>query len=67
MKLNYLKSEVKKLKEEIYFTDEELEILEYWNLDYSLTKIADLTHLSTRTVSRRKKSIKDKLDKIKSQ
>ena len=63
MKLNYTKSEVKKLKEELYFTQQEEQILEYWNLDYSVVQIADKLNVSTSTVSRRKKNIRDKINK----
>jgi predicted DNA-binding protein (UPF0251 family) len=63
LKLNYTKSEINKFKEEIYFTEDELEALEYWMLDYSLNKMADKMHLSTRTISRRKRSILDKINR----
>lgn len=65
MKLNYTKDEVKRIKEQLYLTEDEEEILEYWMLDYSNTKIADLVKLSTRTISRRKNSILEKINKIK--
>ena len=66
MKLNYTKSEVKSMKEEIYFTDDELKVLEMWILDYSLVQMADKLTLSTRTISRRKESILNKINKMKS-
>lgn len=66
MKLNYTKSEVKSMKEEIYFTDDELKVLEMWILDYSLIQMADKLTLSTRTISRRKESILNKINKMKS-
>lgn len=66
MKLNYTKSEVKSMKEEIYFTDDELKVLEMWILDYSLIQMADKLKLSTRTISRRKESILNKINKMKS-
>lgn len=65
MKLNYTKDEVKKLKEKIYFTQQEEQILEYWNLDYSIVMIADKLNISTSTVTRRKKEIRNKIDRIK--
>lgn len=64
MKLNYTKEEVKFLQEKIYFTEEELKILEYWVLDYTIVKMADLLNISTRTVNRRKKRIRDKLKRL---
>ena len=63
MKLHYTKSEVNKLQEEIYFTDDELEILKCWILDYSLVQMSDKIKRSTRTVSRIKKSILEKINK----
>lgn len=65
MKLNYTKDEVKKLKERLYFTQQEEQILEYWNLDYSIVMIADKLNISTSTVTRRKREIKNKIDRIK--
>lgn len=64
MKLNYTKEEVKLLKEKLYFTPQEEQILEYWNLDYSVVMIADKLNISTSTVTRRKKSIRDKINKL---
>lgn len=54
------------MKEEIYFTDDELKVLEMWILDYSLIQMADKLTLSTRTISRRKESILNKINKMKS-
>lgn len=65
MKLNYTKDEVKKLKERLYFTQQEEQILEYWNLDYSIVMIADKLNISTSTVTRRKREIRNKIDRIK--
>lgn len=66
MKLNYSKPEVKCFKEHIYFTEDELKVLEMWVLDYSLIQMADELTLSTRTISRRKQSILEKINKMKS-
>lgn len=65
MKLNYTKDEVKKLKEKLYFTQQEEQILEYWNLDYSIVMIASKLNISTSTVTRRKREIRNKIDRIK--
>lgn len=65
MKLNYTKDEVKSLKEKLYFTSQEEQILEYWNLDYSVVMIADKLNISTSTVTRRKREIRNKIDRIK--
>lgn len=66
MKLNYTKPEVEKIKNNVFFTEDEEQILKYWLLDYSMTKIADIMKLSTSTISRRKKNILNKIDKAKS-
>lgn len=66
MKLNYTKPEVEKIKNNVFFTEDEEQILKYWLLDYSITKIADIMKLSTSTISRRKKNILNKIDKAKS-
>lgn len=66
MKLNYTKPEVEKIKNNVFFTEDEEQILKYWLLDYSMTKIADIMKLSTSTISRRKKNILNKIDKVKS-
>lgn len=63
MKINYTKSEVERLKSEIYFTKDELKILEYWLLDYSIVQMAEELKLSTSTISRRKKTIREKINK----
>lgn len=66
MKLNYTKPEVEKIKNNVFFTEDEEQILKYWLLDYSMTKIADIMKLSTSTISKRKKNILNKIDKAKS-
>lgn len=65
MKLNYTKEEVKNLKDKLYFTQQEEQILEYWNLDYSVVMIADKLNISTSTVTRRKREIRNKIEKLK--
>lgn len=67
MKLNYSKPEIKCFKEHIYFTKDELKVLEMWMLDYSIVQMADKLTLSTRTISRRKKSILDKINNMRLQ
>lgn len=66
MKLNYTKAEVEKIKDSVFFTEDEELVLKYWLLDYSMTKISDIMKLSTSTISRRKKNILNKIDKAKS-
>lgn len=67
MKLNYTKPEVEKIKDSVFFTEDEELVLKYWLLDYSMTKISDIMKLSTSTISRRKKNILNKIDKVKSE
>lgn len=66
MKLNYTKAEVEKIKDSVFFTEDEELVLKYWLLDYSMTKMSDIMKLSTSTISRRKKNILDKINKVKS-
>ena len=66
MKLNYTKPEVEKIKDSVFFTEDEELVLKYWLLDYSITKISDIMKLSTSTISRRKKNILNKINKVKS-
>lgn len=65
MKLTYTRQEVKEIEEKSYFTDEEKQILEYWLLDYSIVEMSDKMKLSTSTISRRKKSILNKIKSLK--
>jgi DNA-binding NarL/FixJ family response regulator len=65
LKLTYTRQEVKEIEEKSYFTDEEKQILEYWLLDYSIVEMSDKMKLSTSTISRRKKSILNKIKSLK--
>lgn len=65
MKLTYTRQEVKEIEEKSYFTDEEKQILEYWLLDYSIVEMSDKMRLATSTISRRKKSILNKIKSLK--
>lgn len=65
MKLTYTRQEVKEIEGKSYFTDEEKQILEYWLLDYSIVEMSDKMKLSTSTISRRKKSILNKIKSLK--
>ena len=60
-----VRQEVKEIEEKSYFTDEEKQILEYWLLDYSIVEMSDKMKLSTSTISRRKKSILNKIKSLK--
>lgn len=66
-KLNYTKNEVDFFKSQIYFTEDEEKVLEMWLLDKSIVEMSMKLNTSTATISRRKKSIKNKIDKLNDQ
>lgn len=66
-KLNYTKNEVEFFKSQIYFTEDEEKVLEMWLLDKSIVEMSMKLNTSTATISRRKKSIKNKIDKLNDQ
>ena len=61
-KLNYTKSEVDILKSNIYFTKEEEKILDMWLYESSIIEMSLKLNMSTATISRKKKNIKNKID-----
>jgi len=60
-KLRYTTKEVENIKSLIYFTEDELKIFEMWLREKSIIEMSLELNLSTATISRRKKSIKDKI------
>lgn len=66
-KLNYTKNEVEFFKSQIYFTEDEEKVLEMWLLDKSIVEMSMKLNTSTATISRRKKSIKNKIDNLNNQ
>jgi len=66
-KLNYTRNEIEFIKSQIYFTEDELQILDMWLLDKSIVEMSMKLNISTATVSRRKNSIKKKIDKLNDQ
>lgn len=66
-KLLYTKNEVEFFKSQIYFTEDEEKVLEMWLLDKSIVEMSMKLNTSTATISRRKKSIKNKIDKLNDQ
>lgn len=60
-KLRYTIKEAENIKNLIYFTDDELQIFEMWLREKSIIEMSLKLNLSTATISRRKKSIKDKI------
>lgn len=66
-KLLYTKNEIEFFKSQIYFTDDEEKVLEMWLLDKSIVEMSMKLNTSTATISRRKKSIKNKIDNLNNQ
>lgn len=62
MNLSYLsKKQVEEYKSKINFLDDELKIFDMLVKNYSIVKMADILKMSTRSVDRRIKNIKEKL------
>lgn len=66
-KLLYTKNEIEFFKSQIYFTEDEEKVLEMWLLDKSIVEMSMKLNTSTATISRRKKSIKNKIDNLNNQ
>lgn len=65
MNLSFLsKEQSKKYKDKMNLTEEETKIFDMLTKNYSVVKIADIMQMSTRTVDRRIKNIKIKMDMI---
>ncbi len=62
-KLRYSIKEAENIKTLVYFTDDELQIFEMWLREKSIIEMSLKLNLSTATISRRKKSIKDKISR----
>lgn len=60
-KLRYTTKEAENIKSLIYFTEDELKIFEMWLREKSIIEMSLELNLSTATISRRKKSILDKI------
>jgi len=66
-KLIYTKNEIDYIKSQVYFSEQELEVLELWLIDKSVVETSMELNISTATVSRRRKDIKTKIDKLNEQ
>lgn len=64
MKLDMTKSKVKEFYNEFYLTEEEKEVLKLWLEGRSVVETSLITHLSTSTIVRRRKSIREKYIKF---
>ncbi len=60
-KLRYTTKEAENIKSLIYFTEDELKIFEMWLREKSIIEMSLELNLSTATISRRKKSVLDKI------
>ncbi len=63
-KLNYTRKEVEQLKEELFFSSDEELILILWLEGKSIVETSMLLNMSTATITRRRKSIRDKINKL---
>ena len=64
MKLDYTKQQVEEFKQKLYFTNNEIKILEMWLYEYSNVQMALKMNMSTATISRIKKNILDKIKRV---
>lgn len=65
MNLSFLsKNQSEEYKSKMNLTEEETKIFDMLTKNYSVVKIADVMQMSTRTVDRRIKNIKIKMDMI---
>lgn len=65
MNLSYLsKKQVEEYKSKINFLDDESEIFDMLVKNYSIVKIADTLKMSTRSVDRRIRNIKNKMESL---
>ena len=63
-KLNYTRNEIEFIKSQIYFTEDELQILDMWLLDKSIVETALKLNMSERTICRKRKSIITKIKRV---
>lgn len=64
LKFDFTRKEIADIKSKIYLSEEEEKILDMRLLNYSITKMALELNISELTVSRRIKSIKNKIKKV---
>jgi len=64
-KLFYTKSEVNDIKQKIYLTKEESQVLDMWLKESTIIETSIKLNISERTVNRRRKSILNKLKRVK--
>ncbi len=60
----YTKEQIKNIEEQLYLNDEERKILDLWLYNYSIIETSIKLNISTATVNRRRKQIKNKLEML---
>ena len=63
-KFDFTKDEYEKIKEQIMLKDEYLEIFEMKIKGYSIVEMSMKLHLSTRTINRRIKEIRKRIERV---
>ena len=63
-KLLFTKAEISSIKEKIYLTKEESQVLEMWMQESTIVETSLKLNISERTVSRRRKSILNKIKRV---
>ncbi len=63
-KMLYTKEQIKNIEEQLYLNDEERKILDLWLYNYSIIETSIKLNISTATVNRRRKQIKNKLEML---
>ena len=64
LKLNFTKEELKELKEKLYLSEIQENIMEHRAKEYSRVKMAELEHCSVQTIDREIKKIAEKIAKV---
>ena len=64
-KLLFTKEEVSSIKEKIYLTKEESQVLDMWLEESTIVETSIKLNISERTVSRRRKSVLNKIKRVK--
>lgn len=64
LKLNFSKPEFEELKKKIFFSELQLQIIEFRCMEYSREKMAALTHNSVPKIDREIRKIAEKIAKV---
>ena len=63
-KLSFTKKEIEYIKSQIYLTNEEEQVLEYWLKEATIIETSMKLNISERSVNRRRKSIINKMKRV---